>query len=62
MCESYQDRPALKVIEVTPAMIEAGIDELREHHIGDDLKYVVETVFRAMAYESPSTSFTIPVK
>lgn len=52
----------LMVIEVTPAMIQAGLDQLREHHIGDDLAYVLETVFRAMAYESPSISFTIPAK
>ena len=46
-------------IEVSSAMIDAGLEQLREHHIGEDLGYVVETVFRAMAYLSPSASFTI---
>lgn len=49
-------------IEVTPAMVEAGVEEIREHHVGDDLGYVVESVFRAMAYLSPSASFTIPAR
>ena len=40
-------------IEVTPAMIEAGINELYDHSLADGLPYVMEVVFRAMAYESP---------
>lgn len=49
-------------IEVTREMVEAGVAELREHHIGDDLGYAVEAVFRAVAYLSTSASFTIPTK
>jgi hypothetical protein len=37
-------------IEVTPAMIEAGLYELYEHNFGDDVKLVLEDVYRAMAY------------
>ncbi len=39
-------------IEVTPEMVCAGLEELREHHLGDDMAYVVESVFRTMAYAS----------
>jgi hypothetical protein len=39
-------------IEVTAAMIEAGMAEWREHHFGDDPRYVLESIFRAMAYEA----------
>lgn len=36
-------------IEVTPAMLEAGVEVLREMHIGDtDLDYRVEQIFMAM--------------
>jgi len=52
----------IPLIAVTPGMIEAGLQELREHHIGDDLAYVLECVFRAMAYESLPASATIPAK
>ena len=34
-------------------MVRAGLHELYEHTIGEDVAYVVEAVFRAMAYESP---------
>lgn len=37
-------------IEVTPAMVEAGVEELRDFRLGDDLSYRAEQVFRAMAY------------
>ena len=36
------------VIEVTPAMIEAGVLELRERMIGEPLDRIVKGVFRAM--------------
>jgi hypothetical protein len=39
-------------IVVTDRMVDAGIDELYECHYGDDWRYVLERVFRAMAYES----------
>lgn len=37
-------------IVVTEAMVEAGMAELREHRMGDDPRYVLECVFRTMAY------------
>jgi len=58
-CDSEQ---AGTSIEVTQAMIEAGVAELREHHIGDDLGYAAETAFRAMAYLRPSASLIISCK
>ena len=39
-------------IEVTPAIIEAGKAELREHRYVDDTDYMLEAVYRAMAYVS----------
>lgn len=39
-------------IVVTPEMVAAGIEELFEHKITNDWAYVVECVFRAMAYAS----------
>jgi hypothetical protein len=44
------------LIEVTPEMIAAGLEELRDHHLGDDWPYVLESVFRAMLYESKLAS------
>ncbi len=40
-------------IEVTDAMVAAGLHELAEHNLGEGLPYIVEAVFRAMAYKSP---------
>lgn len=41
-------------IVVTDSMIDAGLEAIREHHYGDDLRYMLESVFRAMAYNSPT--------
>jgi hypothetical protein len=35
-------------IEITPAMIEAGVSELRDRHFGEPLSEVVIDVFIAM--------------
>ncbi len=43
-------------IEVTNEAIRAGIEEMRQHNLGDDWGYVLECVYRAMAYESVSAS------
>lgn len=40
-----------KEIVVTPEMIQAGLDELHEHYIGQNWAEVLENVFRAMAYK-----------
>lgn len=37
-------------ITVTPAMLKAGLDDLREHSFGDDVSLVLQSVYRAMAY------------
>lgn len=44
------DRPALKEIEITPEMIEAGVPHLFEYDTDfDNERGVVATIFRAMA-------------
>lgn len=48
--EGLRDR--LVEIVVTPQMVEAGTNELREFRLGDDLGYLAEMVFRAMVYTS----------
>jgi hypothetical protein len=53
---------ALPQIVVTYEMIAAGLDELRDHKIGDDLAYIVENVYRAMAYASVPASSTNEVR
>jgi len=40
-------------IVVTPKMIAAGLSELKERNFRDDIPWILECVFRAMAYESP---------
>lgn len=35
-------------IEITPAMIEAGVCEAREHMLGEQLPYLVRKIFIAM--------------
>lgn len=40
-------------IEVTAAMLEAGMHELFERNFREGWPYVLECVFRAMAYKSP---------
>jgi hypothetical protein len=37
-------------IEVTPEMLAAGLDELYQHHFGEDPRLVLEAVYYAMAY------------
>ncbi len=37
-------------IPVTPEMVEAGLQELGEHRLTDDLRDVLEDVYRAMAH------------
>ena len=50
--EMMEDCPTIAdaEISVSDAMIAAGIDEIQSHKIGADLGYIVECVFRAMAY------------
>jgi len=42
------DRPALTDLEITPAMIEAGVDALSLWDSGEDASLVVLSVFDAM--------------
>jgi hypothetical protein len=44
---------AARQIEITLGMVEAGVEELRDAHLGDPLPLLAEAVFRAMLYESP---------
>jgi hypothetical protein len=53
---SGRQRELIPEIVVTPEMVNAGIEELREHTIGEDWNYVLECVFRAMAYENLDAS------
>lgn len=46
------DRPAQE-IEITPEMIEAGYEELREHPLGADLHWLAQKVYMAMLYAGP---------
>lgn len=57
-----RDRPAdeIEEIEVTPAMVEAGLGELRDHRFGDDLRLVLEDVYRSMTYAKRSASSSKP--
>jgi len=55
-----RDRPP--EIVVTPAMIDAGLEEFRSYHYDSDSRLMLESVFRAMAYASVSASVTIPSK
>jgi len=38
-------------IVVTPTMVAAGLDEMSRHSYGEEISYVLECVFRAMAYK-----------
>ena len=55
-----RDRPA--EIVVTEEMIEAGLEEFLSHHYGCDPRFMLESIFRAMAYASPAASAIIPSK
>lgn len=37
-------------IEISPAMIAAGLAELGDHSFGSEMSYVIECVYRAMTY------------
>lgn len=41
-------------IEITPEMIEAGLDEFLELPRGEDLRYVVTSIYLAMEYQRRS--------
>lgn len=47
-----------KPIVVTEEMISASLAELNENSFGEDPRYILESVFRAMAYRMPSASET----
>lgn len=49
-------------IEVTPAMIDAGLEELYQHHYGEGLRHLLESVYRAMAYARVCASSTNAVR
>lgn len=49
-------------IEVTPVMVEVGLEAFCEHHYGEDPQLMLEHVYRAMAYASLLASSTNPSK
>lgn len=47
------DRPAVSPeVKVTCDMLSAGLEEFGQHRYGDDTKYMLESVYRAMFYAS----------
>lgn len=48
--------PKMPEVDVTPEMLQSGIDELRQHSLGGDWKFVIECIYRAMFYESIAAS------
>lgn len=46
-------RGAKDTVLVSDAMVQAGLDELRAHHIGEDWADVLTGVFYAMLFEHP---------
>ena len=49
-------------IEITQETIEAGLIEIREYKLGDDLGYALECIYRAMDYARASASSIKPSK
>ncbi len=47
-----KERQAGAEVEITREMVEAGVEVLREAHLGDDLKNLARKVFIAMKIES----------
>jgi len=45
-------------IEVTSAMVDAGLQELYEFRLGDDPRYLLECIYRAMHYVRLDASST----
>jgi len=56
-----RDKPTAE-IKVTSEMIEAGLEELREHDYAGDTRYMLECIYRTMAYASASASPIIASK
>ena len=54
MCESNEGQAGTE-IEITPAMIEAGVLEAREKCLGEPLAGVVKAVYLAMEVERLSS-------
>jgi hypothetical protein len=53
---------SLPEIPVTEAMIDAGLEIFREHHYDTDIRWMLESVFRAMVYESILPTSTTSVR
>ena len=50
---------AYREIEVTPKMVDAALDEMRQNNFGGDMAYMAymaECIYRAMAYACPAAS------
>ena len=46
-------------IPVTAEMVDAGLSEIREHHYDTDVRWMLECVFRAMAYANLEVASSI---
>lgn len=54
MTDSDKAQTACKVTEITPAMIEAGVSEMRDSCYGRELGELVESVYLAVEIERRS--------
>lgn len=46
---------SVREIIVTPEMVRAGLDELRDHSFSDEHGYILECIYRAMEYGQPTS-------
>lgn len=53
------DQRRMPVVEVTEVMVDAGMSELVEHSFGEDRRYILECVYRAMAYAKPAPDTSV---
>lgn len=60
--ETIAGKYARTLIDVTPQMVEAGLAEFRDHRYDTGVRYMLESVYRAMAYANLDASSTSPSK
>lgn len=58
MCDTEKRQAGIQFeeIAVTPQMVEAGLEVFRSHHYDTDAPYLMECIYRAMAYASLDAS------
>jgi hypothetical protein len=59
-----QGAGAHEYVQITPAMIDAGVECLRDLLPGEDIRYVVESIYMAMEYEKrlPTVLSSLPLQ